>query len=575
MHKIEGDGSTKDSDVELGSAPSGLGRRDMFKKIGAGAGVAIAGLLVSHATLAQEAGQRSQAPGPASGPLAPDTGGGLQDWPLIRESYYIPSSGQPGFTTFAGPGWVNKSGRAFGNGPMDECSRRLVEYTSSFHVDYTDGFLEAFNYLMLASLADIYSGFESQPARINSRLSQTMRGDLKCTAVGYGVVTTPEMAAFTNACMSRHADFNDHTNELLWGVLAIGEALHSSGPQVIDAMAVAYEVVTALDGAAGGAVGVAGSGGYDVMYHAPATALACGKLMGMDKDELANALSLAIVPHIPLAVTHAGILSMWKGNHSAEQVRNGVWAALLASEGMTGPAEPFEGRDGVIQHVGPFGRDLRLPYSGDGRTAIESMHANGRGYKALPAVGSSVIYINTLLPDVVAWVKPEEVAAIDIHVNAVLWQEDADPPKFDPRSRETADHSLMYITCRGIIDKYVYIDSFTYDKYMDPVVREMLQKVRTIPDAPPGPVIWTIRKKSGEEKSFSANANNSRLSHDDNVKRYYRIADFMQIDRAQADRAREQWMNLRAVKDIAAAMQTIAKYGQPKPLSDKTRARWS
>lgn len=574
MHRIEGDGSPEHSDGELSSALDGLGRRDLFKRIGAGAGVAIAGLLVSQAGQAQEGGQQSQAPERANGPLAADTGGGLQDWPQIRESRYIPSSGQAGFTTFAGPGWVNNSGRAFGNGPMDECSRRLVEYASSYHVNYTDGFLEAFDYLMLASLADIYSGFESQPARINSRLSQTMRGDMKCTVVGYGVVTTPEMAAFTNACMSRHTDFNDHTNELLWGVLAIGEALHASGPQVIDAMTIAYEVVTALDGAAGGAVGVAGSGGYDVMYHAPATALACGRLMGLGKDQLANALSIAIVPHIPLAVTHAGILSMWKGNHSAEQIRNGVWGALLASEGMTGPAEPFEGRDGVIEHVGPFGRDLRLPYRADGRTAIESMHANGRGYKALPAVGSSVVYFIPLLPEIVAWVRPDEVAAIDIHLNVVLWQEDGDPPKFDPQCRETADHSLVYITCRGIIDKQIYIDSFTHDKYTDPVVREMMQKVRTIPDAPPGPAFWTIRKKSGEEKSFSVKGT-TPLSHDDNVKRYYRMADFMQIDRAQADRAREQWMNLRAVKDIAEAIQTIAKYGRPRPLSDKTRARWS
>lgn len=575
MRKIEEDGSPEHSDPEPASAAHGLGRRDLFKRIGVGAGAAVAGLLISQATPAQEAGLPGQAPGPATGPLAaPTTGGGLAGWPQIRESEYIPSSGQAGYTTFAGPGWLNKSGRAFGNGPMDECSRRLVEYASSYHVDYTDAFLEAFNYLMLASLADVYSGFESQPARINSRLSQTMRGDLKCTVMGYGVVTTPEMAAFTNACMARHADFNDHTNELLWGVLAIGEALHASGPQVIDAMTIAYEVVRSLDGAAGGAVGVTGAGGYDVMYHAPATALACGRLMGMDKDQLANALSIALVPHIPLAVTHTGVLSMWKGNHSAEQVRNGVWGALLASEGMTGPAQPFEGRDGVIEHVGPFHRDLRLPYSSDGQTAIEAQHSNGRGYKALPAVGSSVIYISTLLPDVVAWVKPEEVAAIEIHMSVSLWQEDGDPPKFDPQCRETADHSLAYITCRGIIDKQVYIDSFTHDKYTDPVVREMMQKVRTIPNVHPGPVVWTIHKKSGEERSFSA-SRTGPLSHDENLKRYNRMADFMQIDRAQADRAREQWMNLRNVKDIADAMKTVAKYGRPKPLSDKTRARWS
>src|ERR1700679_3990807 len=146
MQKTGAEDNSKDSAVELGSATDSLGRRDLFKKLGVGASAAIAGLLVSQAVQAQE-GARAQGPGPATGPLAPDTGGGLQDWPLIRESHYVPSSVQPGYTTFAGPGWVNKSGRAFGNGPMDECSRRLAEYTSSFQVNYTDGFLEAFNYL--------------------------------------------------------------------------------------------------------------------------------------------------------------------------------------------------------------------------------------------------------------------------------------------------------------------------------------------------------------------------------------------------------------------------------------------
>jgi len=55
--------------------------------------------------------------------------------------------------------------------------------------------------------------------------------------------------------------------------------------------------------------------------------------------------------------------------------------------------------------------------------------------------------------------------------------------------------------------------------------------------------VWTIRKKSGEERSFTAKPG-APLSHDNNVKRYNRMADFMEIDRAQADRAREQWMNL-------------------------------
>src|ERR1700732_2896899 len=71
-----------------------------------------------------------------------------------------------------------------------------------------------------------------------------------------------------------------------------------------------------------------------------------GKLMGLNQDQLANALSLALVPHMPMYVCHIGTQSMWKGPHSSEQVRNGVWAAMLARAGMTGPCVPFAGRGG-------------------------------------------------------------------------------------------------------------------------------------------------------------------------------------------------------------------------------------
>jgi len=74
--------------------------------------------------------------------------------------------------------------------------------------------------------------------------------------------------------------------------------------------------------------------GFDGPYHAAGAAMAAGKLMGLNKDQLANALSLAIVPHLPMYVCHIGIQSMWKGTHSSEQVRNGIWRCL-AREGMT------------------------------------------------------------------------------------------------------------------------------------------------------------------------------------------------------------------------------------------------
>ena len=545
-------------------APS-LGRRDLMK-LGVGAGVAMTAL---------QPLQAQQPPAQPTSGLGQASSQNVQHWPDIQESREVTAAVQPGYAVSTGPGWVNNSGRASGNGPMDECSRRIVEFVTSYSESkLTDSLVETINYLMVDTLGCWYGGFESEPVRISARLSQTMPGP--CTVAGYGIKTTYEMAAFTNGAMIRHTDFNavPHNNEMFGGILAVGEALHSTGPQVMAAMVIAYEVVTAI--------GETGQGnydpnGWDSPYHSVGTAMAAGKLMGLNQDQLANALSLALVPHMPMYVCHIGTQSMWKGTHSAEQVRNGIWGAMLAREGMTGPCTPFEGRDGLIAHIGPFTRDLRLPASPDGRMALETIHGNGGGYKRVASEGNTQNFHQNIAPSLIAWAKPEEIASMEVQFHYFGWQEISDPPKWDPRNRETADHSMPYNIARHLIDKQIYLDSFTKEKYMDPKARELMNKItiRPVRDRSVGDgTVVTVRKKSGEERVFQGAAV-PPMSRDELIQKYNRLADFMQVSKEQRERAREQWMNLRACKDIGEAMQTIAKFGQPKPLSDRSPARIS
>jgi 2-methylcitrate dehydratase len=457
---------------------------------------------------------------------------------------------------------------------MDESSRRIVDWVHGFsESNLTDSCIDTINYLQNDTLGSLYGGFESEPARINARLSQTMPGP--CTVMGYGIKTTYEMAAFTNAAMIRHTDFNatPHNNEMFGGILAVGEALHSTGAQVLAAMAICYEVVTAI--------GNTGQGNYDPSgwdspYHSVGVAMACGKLMGLNQDQLANALSLALVPHMPMYVCHIGTQSMWKGTHSAEQVRNGVWAAMLAREGMTGPCMPFEGRDGLIAHIGPFTGDLKFPTSPDGRLAIETIHGNGGGYKRIATEGNNQNFHQNIAPQILAWTKPEEIESIDAKFHYFGWQEICDPPKWDPRNRETADHSAPYNVARMLLDGHIYLDSFTKEKYMDPKARELMARITFSPNKHPeyGGDIFTVRKKSGEERTFYGGPVKP-MTREELKAKYYRIAEFSQVEKAQAERAIQQWMNLKSVKDIGEAIQTVAKFGQPRPLSDRSPARIS
>jgi hypothetical protein len=153
-------------------APS-LGRRDLIK-LGVGTGVAITAL------------KPLQAQQPPTSGLGQASSQNVQRWPDIQESREVTAAVQTGYTVSTGPGWVNNSGRAAGNGPMDESSRRIVEFVSSYSESKLTGKLvEAINYLMVDTLGCLYGGFESEPIRISARLSQTMPGP--CTVAGYGI----------------------------------------------------------------------------------------------------------------------------------------------------------------------------------------------------------------------------------------------------------------------------------------------------------------------------------------------------------------------------------------------------
>lgn len=531
-----------------GSGIPNLGRRDIVK-LGVGAAV-VSQLLKPQITSAQT--ERAQTETARRGPGT-----------TFRPAEWTDQERYAGVKMETGPGWQNDSNRAFGNGPMDDTSRLIVEYVSSFsESSINDAWANAFSNTMIDTIASLISGFESDSARVCARLARSTQSDLKSTVLGYGITTSPELAAYANTTMIRFTDFNDHFSDMMGGVLAIGEALHSTGTQVMLAIILAYQVQSALSGAGGN------DAGLDIgLYYAPAVAVAAGKLLGLNEDQLANALSLALTLHVPLRVDRSNTLSMQKACGTAEAVRIAVFCALSAREGMTGPSRPFEGRDGLWDRLtGPYSR-LRLPPPPPTTTGLSG------AIKRRPAEGYTQAMHADVIPAVKAWTKAEDIDSIHVEMPFSGWLEIADPPKWDPRNHETADHSMAYEASRALIDGDVYLDSFTREKFMDPKARDLMNKVTVSVDPKfgYGQVRMTVRKRSGEtliKKTDSRMGMNfgPAMTHDDINAKYNRVCDFMHVDSAQRDRALAQWSDLRTVTDIGEAMKTLAKFGSPQPL---------
>src|SRR5690242_7069333 len=82
--------------------------------------------------------------------------------------------------------------------------------------------------------------------------------------------------------------------------------------------------------------------------------LACGRLLGLTREQLHHALAIAIIPNLSTFQCRGGAeLSMWKGCAAPNAARQGLFAAQLAGAGMTGPTDPIDGIYGLCtQTVG-------------------------------------------------------------------------------------------------------------------------------------------------------------------------------------------------------------------------------
>ncbi|HLF75855.1 MAG TPA: MmgE/PrpD family protein, partial [Dehalococcoidia bacterium] len=324
--------------------------------------------------------------------------------------------------------------------------------------------------IVFDTIACAVAGSGTEPASIATKLASMVKSQPSATVFGYGIQTSPELATFANTMMVRYYDYNDyfpaHPSDMTAGILAAAEVTHASGMETLNAIALAYELV---GGFVAGTRPSGGRMGFDTPFLGLSVALAVGKLWGFNEDQLANAASLALVPNLCLGAVRWGELSMMKGSASAFSTRGGVFAAMLAREGFTGPPEPFEGIRGFYNITGPY--SPLLPVYPDGRRLIEMT-----AMKPLPAENMTMGTLELMVKNR-SWAPLDEIESIDIEVSGEFDLHLADEPKYDPKNRETADHSFPFMIARALVDGEITLDTCSDERIADPSIRPLMRKV--------------------------------------------------------------------------------------------------
>ena len=336
---------------------------------------------------------------------------------------------------------------------------------------------------IIDSLGCGIGAFNEQPVKISRKVAEAARNIQGSTLFGTRKKTTLDLAAFVNGIMVRYFDYNDtylskepaHPSDNIGPCFSVAESEHATGKELLLSIILAYEIQCRLCDAAD----IRHRGWDHVCYGLPSTALAAGKLLDLDAEKMTQAVNLARNSHITMRQVRAGELSMWKGCSFANAARNGVFSALLAREGMTGPSPIFEGEMGFFKQVsGSFEMNIDDFGGRNGSFKIAETYL-----KFFPAEIHSQTSIWAALEARKEIENPEDIVSVEIASHeagyTILGR---DPEKWNPLTKETADHSLPYIVGMALLEGKIDNSTYSEKKFRDPRILDFLKKITVVED---------------------------------------------------------------------------------------------
>ena len=339
---------------------------------------------------------------------------------------------------------------------------------------------------VIDSIGCALGAWNEEPCVIARKVASEFSAKNGGTIIGTNHKAPPDWAAFATGCCIRYFDYNDtylskepaHPSDNIAAAFAIGESVGANGRELITAIALAYEVQCRFCDAAS----IRAKGWDHPTYGAFSTALAAAKLMKLDAEKTRHAVNIAGVNCAAFRQARVGELSHWKGVAFANAARHGVYSALLARAGMTGPAPIFEGQMGFEKELGvSLGNVGEIFVKRPGQknvnegtaamilnTSIKYWPAEYHSQSAIEAA----MFLRQEIGDP-SKIQSVRIESHDASVDII----GSEPEKWKPETRETADHSLPYITSIALIDGEVTDRQFQPERFMDPKIWKFLENV--------------------------------------------------------------------------------------------------
>ena len=337
---------------------------------------------------------------------------------------------------------------------------------------------------LLDSLGCALGGYQQHDVALALSVLEEVAGPGAATLIGSGQQIDPASASFANALMIRCMDYNDiywkqdpsHPSDIFPAAIACCERAGSDGKELVVGLVLGHEFEMRFCEVA--FPGIRERGWHHATLTAFVSPIVAGRALHLPWQQIQNAIGISASHHCTLGAVTAGNLTMMKNTVDPSATQAGVFAALLAEKGYTGPEHVVDGKEGLT-HV--FRPDWKLGLLTEGLG--DSWRITQCGMKAFPTEALTHTPISAVL-DLVKGndLRPEQIQSVQIRSLARAADILSDPSKYDPRTKETADHSLPYVIAAALVERQVTPAQFTMEKIMDANIRAQLKKIEVVAD---------------------------------------------------------------------------------------------
>jgi len=363
---------------------------------------------------------------------------------------------------------------------MSSISRDIAKFVAEIsYEDLPADTVSEVKRFLYDSLGCAFGGSGTPDAKVARDVFLGMGGVEEATVIGSGRRCPAPNAAFLNSMMIRALDYNDiywkqdpsHPSDLIPAALALGERRRASGKDVILAIVLGYEFEMRL-------CEIADPGIRERKWHHAsltqfASAIVAARILRLNPNQIVNAIGISGSHNYTVGAVTAGKLTTMKNAVDPFAVQSGVVAALLAEKGLEGPEHIFEGKEGLVE---AFGGKWNLDHLTENLgKSFRIKQCSMKAYPVEALAHSTLSAAIKIAADLDLW--PEEIQKIEVETISRAVDILADASKYQPTTRETADHSLPFCIASAILDKNLTPASFAEDRLKNDRLLKLIDKI--------------------------------------------------------------------------------------------------